>query len=77
MVGFNAYLTPNSKTPDVYGHGIGWLSAQGPPPGGVLSLMGDGSVKFVKDSINLATWRALATRAGNEVSRPTHSDRTR
>lgn len=67
MVGFNAYLPPNSKTPDVYGHGFGWLSARGAHPGGVLTLTGDGSVKFTKDSISLATWRALATRSGGEV----------
>ena len=36
-------------------------------PGGVNVLFGDGSVKFVKDSVNLATWRALGTRAGGEV----------
>jgi hypothetical protein len=29
--------------------------------------MGDGSVKFVKDSVSLATWRALGTRNGGEV----------
>ncbi|MGZ3397270.1 MAG: DUF1559 domain-containing protein, partial [Isosphaeraceae bacterium] len=29
--------------------------------------MGDGSVKFIKESIDLATYRKLATRAGNEV----------
>ena len=36
-------------------------------PGGVNVLMGDGSVKFVKDSVSLATWRALGTRNGGEV----------
>jgi prepilin-type N-terminal cleavage/methylation domain-containing protein/prepilin-type processing-associated H-X9-DG protein len=36
-------------------------------PGGVNVLCGDGSVKFVKDSVNLATWRALGTRAGGEL----------
>ena len=36
-------------------------------PGGVNVLFGDGSVKFVKDSVNLQTWRALGTRAGGEV----------
>jgi prepilin-type N-terminal cleavage/methylation domain-containing protein/prepilin-type processing-associated H-X9-DG protein len=36
-------------------------------PGGVNVLFGDGSVKFVKDSVNLPTWRALGTRAGGEV----------
>lgn len=36
-------------------------------PGGVNVLFGDGSVKFIKNSINVSTWRALGTRAGNEV----------
>lgn len=37
------------------------------PPGGVSAMFGDGSVRFVKDSVNLVTWRALGTRAGGEV----------
>lgn len=37
-------------------------------PGGVNVLFGDGSVKFIKDSVNLPTWRALGTRAGGEVT---------
>jgi prepilin-type N-terminal cleavage/methylation domain-containing protein/prepilin-type processing-associated H-X9-DG protein len=36
-------------------------------PGGVNVGMADGSVKFVKDSINIGTWRALGTRNGGEV----------
>ena len=36
-------------------------------PGGVNVLLLDGSVRFVKSSINLQTWRALGTRAGGEV----------
>jgi prepilin-type N-terminal cleavage/methylation domain-containing protein/prepilin-type processing-associated H-X9-DG protein len=36
-------------------------------PGGVNCLMGDGSVKFVKSSINYNTWYALGTRASGEV----------
>ena len=36
-------------------------------PGGVNVGMLDGSVKFVKDSVSLATWGALATKAGGEV----------
>ena len=36
-------------------------------PGGVNTLMGDGSVRFIKDSINLRTWWALGTKAGGEV----------
>ncbi len=36
-------------------------------PGGVNTLMADGSVRFMKDSINQMTWMALGTRMGGEV----------
>ena len=36
-------------------------------PGGVNLLLGDGSVKFIKNSVDLQTWRALGTRNGGEV----------
>jgi prepilin-type N-terminal cleavage/methylation domain-containing protein/prepilin-type processing-associated H-X9-DG protein len=36
-------------------------------PGGVQVLLCDGSVKLVRDSVALATWRALGTIAGGEV----------
>ncbi len=36
-------------------------------PGGVNACMADGSVKFVKNSINRMTWWALGTRGGGEV----------
>lgn len=36
-------------------------------PGGANVLFGDGSVRFVKQSINLQTWQALSSRAVGEV----------
>jgi prepilin-type N-terminal cleavage/methylation domain-containing protein/prepilin-type processing-associated H-X9-DG protein len=35
--------------------------------GGVNACMLDGSVRFIKTSINKTVWRALATRAGGEI----------
>ena len=36
-------------------------------PGGVNSLFADGSVHFIKNSINLMSWQALGTTRGGEV----------
>jgi prepilin-type N-terminal cleavage/methylation domain-containing protein/prepilin-type processing-associated H-X9-DG protein len=65
--GFTAAMPPNSQQPDSTAHGMGFLTARSNFAGGVNVAMGDGSVRFVRDSISLATWRALATRAGGEV----------
>jgi prepilin-type N-terminal cleavage/methylation domain-containing protein/prepilin-type processing-associated H-X9-DG protein len=43
------------------------VTARSYHPGGVNALLGDGSVRFVKNSINGAAWRALGTIAGGEV----------
>jgi len=36
-------------------------------PGGVNVAMADGSVRFIKDTVNVQTWWGLGTRAGGEV----------
>jgi prepilin-type processing-associated H-X9-DG protein len=76
---FNRYFhfgTPNTMTCDVSGTnaisaGTGGGQASVPPtsnhPGGVNVGFTDGSVKFVKDTVNLQTWWALGTRDGAEV----------
>jgi len=77
-VGINAYMhygQPNS-IPCHNPSDPSWLSYVGPQgyasansnhSGGVNLTMADGSVKFIKDSINLQTWWGLGTRKGGEV----------
>jgi len=38
-----------------------------PHTGGVNVAMGDGSVRFVSQSIDLSTWRAMGTQTGGEA----------
>ncbi|OJW13704.1 MAG: prepilin-type N-terminal cleavage/methylation domain-containing protein [Planctomycetales bacterium 71-10] len=44
-----------------------YINATSNHSGGVNVALGDGSVRFVKDSIAFPTWWALGTRAGGEV----------
>ncbi len=52
------------------GSGGGWIGAStacSNHPGGVNVGFGDGSVKFLKDTVSYQTWWALGTRNGGEV----------
>jgi prepilin-type N-terminal cleavage/methylation domain-containing protein/prepilin-type processing-associated H-X9-DG protein len=67
---YNHFYTPNQ--PGVWdcgnaSHNKGLTAARSNHAGGVNVLLCDGSVRFVRDGIAPATWRALATRAGGEV----------
>ena len=44
-----------------------FMASRSRHPGGVNSLLCDGSVRFFKDTVSLVTYRALFTRAGGEV----------
>ena len=71
---FNTIATPNSIQ-DKWSYcskiGTGGLvtysEADSFHPGGVNTLMADGSVRFIKDSINMVTWMALGTKGNGEV----------
>ena len=67
MTTFNTYITPNNVVPDVHRNGFGWFAPRSHHPGGVQVGFGDGSVRFLADTIDLATWRALGTKGGREV----------
>ena len=43
------------------------LGAGSPHPGGFNAAFADGSVRFIRSTINLEVWKALITRAGGEV----------
>ena len=81
--GFTTAWTPNKKvlgTSDrrldlditgqrekVGGPTFAAITARSYHPGGVNVLIGDGSVRFVKDTIDGTTWRGLGTVAGGEI----------
>jgi len=71
---FNTYThvnTPNgiSCMAENYppGQAIDAITVGSNHPGGVNACMGDGSVRFFKDTISIPTWWAVGTRAGGEV----------
>ncbi|MBM4068217.1 MAG: DUF1559 domain-containing protein [Planctomycetes bacterium] len=74
---YNHFLTPNSPTPDCLtndytpGEGkytsAGFRAARSKHGGGVNLVLGDGSVRFVSDSVSQTTWWALATRGSNDI----------
>jgi prepilin-type N-terminal cleavage/methylation domain-containing protein/prepilin-type processing-associated H-X9-DG protein len=60
-------LDINGQREKVGGPTFAAITSRSYHPGGVNVLLGDGSVRFIKDSIDGATWRALGTVAGGEV----------
>ena len=66
---YNHYYAPNAAKWDCgnASGNKGLTAARSNHTGGVELLLCDGSVRFVRDAIDLSTWRALATRAGGEV----------
>jgi prepilin-type processing-associated H-X9-DG protein len=64
---YNHVRTPNSPLMDCVQHSNpAWKPARSRHNGGVNALAGDGSVRFVPDTIAPETWAAAGTRAGGE-----------
>ena len=57
------FVNPQGSAPPTSNH-----------PGGVNVGMADGSVKFIKDTVNMQTWWALGTRDGGEAVSATPID---
>ena len=60
-------LDLNGKNEENGGPTFSAINARSYHPGGVNTLLGDGSVRFVKSTIDGMVWRALGTVAGGEV----------
>jgi prepilin-type N-terminal cleavage/methylation domain-containing protein len=64
---FNTVLPPNSPTMDCVQHSNpAWKAARSRHAGGVNAVLGDGSVRFVRDGVPAPAWQALGSRAGGE-----------
>src|SRR4051812_1153457 len=79
---YNHYYTPNASSfdcitsvtvdptlpPQKLYSAYGWRAARSKHPGGVNTLLADGSVRFVDNGISLAAWKALSTYNGGDDS---------
>ena len=78
---FNTIVPPNSKlypwhacrmdssacVSCAIGDGTTFVNANSNHPGGCNFAFADGSVRFVKDSVNMLTYESLGTRGSGEV----------
>ncbi len=74
---YDHFYTPNAPVYDCVANlstagqqqytAVGFKAARSNHPGGVNLLLADGSVRFISNGIQPATWTALGTRAGGEV----------
>jgi prepilin-type processing-associated H-X9-DG protein len=63
----SCYTSSDTCCANVWGGTSAMITVTSNHPGGVNVTMGDGSVKFVKDSIATTVWWAVGTKSGGEV----------
>lgn len=59
---------PNGRSCGFFVVGKSTMPPSSKHPGGVNVALGDGSVRFVSNSVNLVSWRAMGTRNGGETN---------
>ncbi len=64
---YDHWLPPNSEVPDCGWRSHVWHAARSRHPGGANVTLCDGSVRFVSETVDRATWQALGSRNGGEV----------
>jgi prepilin-type N-terminal cleavage/methylation domain-containing protein/prepilin-type processing-associated H-X9-DG protein len=66
---YNHFAPPNSSTWDCLNssNNFGLKTARSLHPGGVNVLVCDGSARFLNNNVDIATWKAIATRDGGET----------
>lgn len=65
---FTTYHQPNSPIPDLAGQmHTGFFAARSQHPGGVNAVWGDGSVRFISETVAEDVWRGSSTISGGEL----------
>jgi prepilin-type N-terminal cleavage/methylation domain-containing protein len=67
-VGYQGVSTPRAPSTLVATNVMVNLSARSQHTGGVNVALGDGSIRFVRDAVNLTIWQAAGTRDGQEAA---------
>ncbi len=76
---YNQFFLPNDRRPDCIAPRLvpdpaerlaafGWRTARSRHPGGIQAVAVDGAVHWFGDDVDTPVWRAVASRAGSEVS---------
>jgi len=63
----NGYTTPNNRIPDLVTHFTGFFGPRSYHTGGADVLFGDGTVRFLSNSIDAMLHRSIHSRNGGEV----------
>jgi prepilin-type N-terminal cleavage/methylation domain-containing protein/prepilin-type processing-associated H-X9-DG protein len=63
----STFFAPSPRTRGIRNNGEREISYDSYHPGGLNAALGDGSVRFIANTINLDIWRAVGSRQGSEV----------